>query len=124
MNISEDTKLDFDDVLIRPKRSTIESRKDVDLLRKFKYKWSGIESLPIIPIVASNMDTTGTLAMGKGLHKHNMLVALHKYISTNELVQYFKEFHAETFVTIGLDDESLDNYKALHKFVGEISICL
>ena len=33
MRIDEDVKLDYKDVLIRPKRSTLGSRKDVDLER-------------------------------------------------------------------------------------------
>ena len=37
MRIIDDTKLDFDDVLISPKRSQSTSRKDADLTRQFKY---------------------------------------------------------------------------------------
>ena len=59
MRIEDDIKLDFSDVLIRPKRSTLKSRKDVDLRRTYTFKhskkeWSGI------PIMAANMDTVGT----------------------------------------------------------------
>ena len=59
MRIEEDVKLDFGDVLIRPKRSTLVSRKNVILDREFKFKhskniWKGV------PVVASNMDHTGT----------------------------------------------------------------
>ena len=55
MRIEEDIKLDFKDVLIRPKRSTLSSRKEVDLNRKYIFKhskceWNGI------PIMAANMD--------------------------------------------------------------------
>lgn len=47
-------KLDFKDVLIRPKRSTLKSRSEVDLVREFTFRnskrtWSGI------PIMAANM---------------------------------------------------------------------
>ena len=59
MKIEQDIKLDFSDVLIRPKRSTLESRKDIILERDFKFPhskqtWKGV------PIIASNMDTVGT----------------------------------------------------------------
>ena len=37
MRIEEDIKLDYSDVLFRPKRSTLESRKEVDLEREFKF---------------------------------------------------------------------------------------
>ena len=77
MKILEDTKLDYSDVLIRPKRSVLESRKDVDLNRTFTFKngmkWTGV------PIVAANMDTTGTIEMGKALSRHNMITCLSKH---------------------------------------------
>ena len=75
MRIQEDVKLDFNDVLIKPKRSTLVSRKDADLTRNFKFKhsphrWEGI------PIIAANMDHTGTLDMYVSLSKHKILTAL------------------------------------------------
>ena len=77
MKITEDTKLDYSDVLIRPKRSILGSRKEVDLTRKFQFPcgriWTGV------PIVAANMDTTGTIEMGKVLSSHNMLTCLSKH---------------------------------------------
>ena len=77
MKILEETKLDYSDVLIRPKRSVLESRKDVDLNRTFKFKngniWTGV------PIAAANMDTTGTIAMGRALSRHNMITCLSKH---------------------------------------------
>ena len=77
MKIAEDTKLDYSDVLIRPKRSTLASRKEVDLTRKFQFPcgrvWTGV------PIVAANMDTTGTIEMGKVLSSHDMLTCLSKH---------------------------------------------
>jgi len=38
MRIEEDIKLDYSDVLFRPKRSTLHSRKDVGLRRTYKFK--------------------------------------------------------------------------------------
>ena len=77
MKITEDTKLDYSDVLIRPKRSTLGSRKEVDLNRTFKFPcgktWTGV------PIAAANMDTTGTIDMGMVLSEHNMLTCLSKH---------------------------------------------
>ena len=60
MRIEEELKLDYSDVLFRPKRSTLKSRKDVNLLRTYRFKyskneWSGI------PIMAANMDGVGEL---------------------------------------------------------------
>ena len=72
MRIEDEIKLDFKDVLFKPKRSKLESRRDVDLLRTFKFHNSGNEWTGI-PIVASNMDGVGTFAMAKKLKDHKML---------------------------------------------------
>ena len=66
MRLEEDIKLDYSDVLFRPKRSTLQSRKDVNLKRTYRFKyskneWSGI------PIVAANMDGVGELAIAEKL---------------------------------------------------------
>lgn len=84
MRIENEIKLDFDDVLIRPKRSTLSSRKEVSLERTFSFlhsdkKWTGV------PIIASNMDTTGTFAMAESLSSHKMLTALHKHYTEDML---------------------------------------
>lgn len=60
MRIEEDLKLGFKDVLIRPKRSTLKSRSDVELERQFTFKHSG-QSWSGVPIIAANMDTVGIL---------------------------------------------------------------
>jgi len=66
MRIEEDIKLDYADVLFRPKRSTLSSRKDVELKRTYKFKysnhqWSGI------PIIAANMDGVGEIEVANNL---------------------------------------------------------
>ena len=66
MRIENDVKLDFKDVLIRPKRSTLTTRSDVDISREFRFRHTGTEYAGI-PIVASNMDTTGTFEMARAL---------------------------------------------------------
>lgn len=77
MHIEEEKKLDFSDVLIRPKRSILKSRRDVDLYRKFKFRnsqrwWSGV------PIVASNMDGVGTFGVATKLTENAMLTCITK----------------------------------------------
>ena len=59
MHIETDIKLDFSDVLLKPKRSSLQSRKDVVLKRKFEFKYANNE-WEGIPIMASNLDSTGT----------------------------------------------------------------
>lgn len=99
MRIEEDIKLDFGDVLIRPKRSTLVSRKNAVLERTFKFKYSN-HSWKGIPIVASNMDHTGTIAMAHTLMKHNILTAICKFIKCNEW-----GWNNNIIKTIGLDDD-------------------
>ena len=82
MRIEEDIKLDFKDVLIRPKRSTLSSRKEVDLERKFTFKHSK-KVYNGIPIIAANMDGVGTLAMAEEISRHKLFTCLTK--SYNEV---------------------------------------
>ena len=70
MRIEEEIKLDYSDVLFRPKRSTLKSRSEVDLKRKYKFKHSKL-SWEGVPIIASNMDTVGTVEMYKVLNEYN-----------------------------------------------------
>lgn len=79
MRIETEVKLDFSDVLIRPKRSTISSRKEVNLERTFKFKHSGFEWTGV-PIMAANMDGVGTLQMAHALYQHRMFTCLVKNI--------------------------------------------
>ena len=66
MRIEEELKLDFKDVLFRPKRSTLGSRAKVELKRAYKYRHSGRHS-ETVPIIAANMDTVGTFDMAAAL---------------------------------------------------------
>jgi GMP reductase len=86
VRIENDIKLDYKDVLMRPKRSTLESRKDVDLVREFNFPHAGGEgadpkaySWKGVPIVASNMDTVGTFEMAKKLAQYRMLTCISKH---------------------------------------------
>lgn len=84
MRIEDDIKLDFKDVLIRPKRSTLSSRKEVDLSRSYKFKHSGWEWSGV-PIMASNMDGVGTLEIAEELYNHRMFTCLVKSYSESDL---------------------------------------
>ena len=99
MRIEEDVKLDFGDVLIRPKRSTLVSRKNAVLERTFRFKHSN-DTWTGIPIVASNMDHTGTIAMEHVLQEQKMLTALCKFIDTYEW-----GWNEYIMRTVGLDDD-------------------
>jgi len=88
MHIEETLRLDFKDVLIRPKRSTLTSRSQVDLEREFVFHHSR-KTYRGIPIIAANMDSTGTIEMATALEAHQLSVALHKHYDEDTLVNYF-----------------------------------
>ena len=106
MRVDRDFKLDFDDVLIRPKRSTLSSRRLVDLNRKFTFRhsedvWEGI------PVIAANMDTTGTFEIADSLKKEKMLTAIHKFYSLDDWAKAIKSNQIELdhcAVTFGVEE--------------------
>ncbi|OTP62659.1 GMP reductase, partial [Klebsiella pneumoniae] len=87
MRIEEDLKLGFKDVLIRPKRSTLKSRSDVELEREFTFKHSGL-TWSGVPIIAANMDTVGTFSMAKALATFGILTAVHKHYTAEEWLAF------------------------------------
>lgn len=80
MRIENDLKLGFKDVMIRPKRSTLGSRNEVSLLRKFKFLHGG-KDWEGVPVMAANMDTVGTMEMAKVLSAQKLFTTLHKHYS-------------------------------------------
>ncbi|MEC7701070.1 MAG: GMP reductase [Candidatus Thermoplasmatota archaeon] len=109
MRIEHDVKLTFDDVLIRPKRSTLVSRSDVNLEREFRFRhtdqnWTGV------PIVAANMDATGLFSISKVLQGHGMLTCTQKFYSTREFSEAWEDGVNPEFiaVTCGSTDESFE----------------
>ncbi|XP_030398750.1 GMP reductase 2-like, partial [Gopherus evgoodei] len=89
-HIDNDIKLDFKDVLLRPKRSTLKSWSEVDLLQSFTFRNSH-QTYSGIPIIAANMDTVGTFEMAKVLCKFSLFTAIHKHYKLEE----WKEFAAQ-----------------------------
>uniref|UniRef100_UPI00358F7ACB GMP reductase 1-like isoform X1 n=1 Tax=Myxine glutinosa TaxID=7769 RepID=UPI00358F7ACB len=85
--VDADIKLDFKDVLFRPKRSSLKSRSEVDLMRTFTFRNSK-RSYRGIPVIAANMDTVGTFAMARALSKHFMFTTIHKHYSVEQWKQF------------------------------------
>lgn len=122
MKILDDVKLDFSDVLLLPKRSQYSSRSEVSLERTFKFKyspytWTGV------PIMVSNMDTTGTIEMALELQKHKVLTCLHKYYTSDDLLkaELNKEYYA---VSTGINVNDLDNLEEIIEKVDPKFICI
>ena len=98
MRIETEIKLDFADVLIRPKRSTLKSRHEVDLVREYNFKHSPV-LYKGVPIMAANMDSTGTTEMASALNKHQIFTCLHKHYNKTEIETWLKIYpgHADIY---------------------------
>ncbi len=124
MRIETDVKLDFKDVLIRPKRSTLSTRSAVDVNRAFRFIHTGSEWKGF-PLIAANMDVTGTMEMARALGKHGALTALHKHYPAEELVRFFAEPDgAHAFYSLGTTTADLKKLAAVAKGARIRLICL
>ena len=101
MRIENELKLGFKDVMIRPKRSTLKSRSQVDLSREFKFLHSNIVWKGV-PIMAANMDTVGTFEMAVALAKHHIFTAIHKHYSIDEWQNFAKTSDEQTLRNIAV----------------------
>jgi GMP reductase len=124
--IIDEVKLDFNDVLIVPQRSTLTSRSEINLERTFKFYhssriWTGI------PIVCANMSFC-SFDMAKALAKHKMIACLHKYHSIEQLYNYFTKYPDNrdyTFVSIGYKKSDLNHLLQLkEKLNKQPNICI
>ena len=106
MRIETDIKLDFSDVLIRPKRSTLSSRSEVELERNFGF-FNGV------PIIASNMDTTGTIEIAHVLSQYKMITFLHKHYDTETLYRHFSAPQEYSAYSMGITDADTHKWSAL-----------
>jgi GMP reductase len=112
--IINETKLDFDDVLIRPKRSTLKSRSDVDLVRSFKFAHSP-RQLNCVPIIVANMDTVGTISMGKSVSSLGGITCLHKHYDEDMLVDVFAEPTDLMWYSTGTSKKDLEKLERVFK---------
>ena len=131
MRIENEILLDYSDVLIRPKRSTLTSRKDVELARKFVFR-NYTPDFPEniknqhydgVPIMASNMDGVGTFEMAKTLSNQNIFTCLVKTYSKEELIDFFNsasnDITANVAMSIGTGNADYDKFVQVYARVGE-----
>jgi len=110
MRIESEVKLDFSDVLIRPKRSTLGSRKEVDLFRNYTFRNSEA-GYGGVPIMASNMDGVGTFEMADALLKQGLFTCLVKTYSASDLLEYFSngsKRREHVAMSIGIAEQDLE----------------
>ena len=127
VKIEEDTKLDFSDVLIKPKRSTLSSRSQVELSRTFKTLHSNIEWKGV-PIMVANMDSTGTFEMAIECQKHKIITCLHKHYEVEDWLNFINtnkiDFNYLT-VSTGISDKDFIKTQNILELVPQIKmICI
>jgi len=128
MRIEPELKLGFKDVLIRPKRSTLKSRSQVELERSFimkhtQYKWDGV------PVIAANMDSVGTFKMAESLKSFGILTAIHKHYDLEAWKTFIQKNPADIFnyimISCGALKQDFDKLsKILHEFPELKFICI
>ena len=133
MRIENEVLLDYSDVLIRPKRSTLSSRSQVKLERSFIFRnhnaygpgprgWT--PHYTGVPIMASNMDGVGTFEMADTLASQNIFTCLVKTYSAEQLIEYFDHFNSNreertenVAMSIGTSD---DDFKKLVEVIHDV----
>jgi len=111
MKIDYTPQLDFNNVLIRPKRTVLNSRSNVDMEREFRFPhskqvWKGV------PVIAANMDTTGTFGVYDVLSKHKMITSLHKFYGVDDFKS--KELDPDYFmVSSGINFDKIEELKTI-----------
>jgi len=147
MRIDTEVKLDYKNVLIRPKRSNLLSRSEVDMEREFRFPhskaiWKGV------PLIAANMDTVGTFKMAKVLAEHKAMTALHKFYSLDDYQEFVNAARADvrenipanpekganvwnsSFFSFGIADRDMEKMDAVMKIADQrpsdepVFICL
>jgi len=126
MRIEDDSKLDYKDVLIRPKRSTLGSRKDVELEREFTFRnyqqADNAEHYRGIPIMASNMDGVGTFTMADALAALGLFTCLVKNYDSEQLIEFFGASESarreNVAYSTGITTQDFDKFEAVYQRTG------
>ncbi|UFS72160.1 GMP reductase [Geomonas sp. RF6] len=128
MRVESDLKLGFSDVLIRPKRSNLKSRSQVELRRTYKFLHSGVEWTGV-PVIAANMDTTGTFETASVLARYGLLTAIHKHYDSAQwgpfLSQHGDDIYQHVMVSTGTSDVDFEKLTRIISDYPRISfICI
>ena len=121
MKVEQEVKLDFIDVLIRPKRSALSSRSEVSMERTIHFKnsntdWTGV------PIIAANMDTVGTFEMYYELSKHKMITCFSKHYDVSE---YPEDLNREYYmISTGINENDWKKLVSVMKKLHAKFICV
>lgn len=124
MQIIDSVQLDFSDVLIRPRRSTLASRKDVDIIREYKFKWCP-KVIKGTGIMQANMGTIGNFAVSERMLENGLFACLHKHHDIESLIGFYKKLLTydddrwmRCLLSIGLKDNGVEKLERIYKELG------
>ena len=122
MKIDQTPQLDFKDVLIRPKRSTLNSRSEVNIEREFAFPYSSLKWKGV-PIIAANMDTTGTFGVYDVLSKNNIITCLNNFYTIEDFKK--QTLHPDFFmISTGIDESRFSELNEIIQFTKAKWICV
>lgn len=129
--IRDSIELDFCDVLFRPKRTTLNSRSEADVIREYKFKYYP-KTIKSCGIMAANMATTGTFDMNDVLQKYKAITCLHKHYTEYEIKNYmtinnmddYSDHNSFTFISTGLKDDKEQLFRLLQTGLQIDKICI
>ena len=119
MRLDTEVKLDYKDVLLKPKRSTLSSRRDVEMTRSFSFRNSG-ETYECCPIIASNMDGVGTFSMAKVIQEYKMMTTITKTTTIDQWRKAVGEGIKLKYISVctgtgKLWDDDAEDYSTMQK---------
>ena len=123
MRIETEVELDYSDVLIKPRRSTIASRKDADITREYKFKWSG-KTVKGTGIMQANMGTIGNFEVSRKMLNSGLFACLHKHHNVNDLVEFYRTLMDENdtylrcLLSVGLKDNGVEKVREIKRALG------
>lgn len=129
--IRDSIELDFCDVLFRPKRTTLNSRSEADVIREYKFKYYP-KTIKSCGIMVANMATTGTFDMNDVLQKYKAITCLHKHYTEYEIKNYmtinnmddYSDHNSFTFISTGLKDDKEQLFRLLQTGSQIDKICI
>ncbi len=117
-NISHDVKLDFSDILLVPRFSSLDSRSKVNLMRPYLMPNSNAE-ISSTGIIAANMDGVGTFEAATILRQYGCMTALHKHYEPERLIRFFNSPESSlSFYSMGISDADYEKFR----FVKRLSL--
>lgn len=123
MKLDTTPQLDFSNVLIRPKRTTMESRSQVEINRKFHFPHSSLK-IKVTPVIASNMDTTGTFSVHKELQKFNMITCMNKFYTLQDYKDNQELLTDKNLFMVSTGISDFDSLREIVDFTGCNWICI